>query len=135
MNANRRTFYNAGVTSPLEKVNLAEKFAQFTERWSPKVVGELNDSFVKLAKLEGEFIWHHHANEDELFLVVKGRLRMRFRDRDVVIEPGEFIIVPRGVEHLPVADDECWIVLVEPQGTLNTGDVVNDRTVSQLDRL
>lgn len=123
------------MASPPEKVNLAEKFAQFTERWSPKVVGELNDSYVKLAKLEGEFVWHHHESEDELFLVVKGQLRMKFRDREALLDPGEFIIVPRGVEHLPVADEECWIVLLEPKSTLNTGNVTNERTIPHLDRL
>lgn len=135
MNANRRALYNAGVTPPPEKVNLAEKFAQFAERWSPKIVGELNDSYVKLAKLEGEFVWHHHEKEDELFLVVVGRLRMRFRDGEVVIDPGEFLIVPRGIEHLPVADEECRVLLLEPKSTLNTGNIANERTVSKLDRL
>ena len=119
----------------MEKVNLKEKFRLFNEPWHPKVVGELNDSYVKIAKLRGEFIWHHHEQEDEMFLVVRGRLRMRFRDRDVVVDPGEFIIVPRGVEHMPVADEECQIVLVEPKTTMNTGNVQNDRTVAELERM
>ena len=119
----------------LDKVNLAAAFARFSDHWSPKIAGEINDSHVKLVKLKGEFVWHHHEHEDELFLVVKGRLLMRFRDRDVWLEPGEFIIVPKGVEHLPVAPDECEVLLLEPKTTLNTGNVVNERTVSELGRL
>ncbi|HEV2490407.1 MAG TPA: cupin domain-containing protein [Candidatus Acidoferrales bacterium] len=119
----------------MEKVNLNEKLSRFSEYWSPKIVGELNESYVKVVKLKGEFIWHHHENEDELFLVVKGRLRMRFRDRDVHVDPGEFIIVPRGVEHMPVAEAECQIVLLEPKTTLNTGNVRNERTVAELERI
>lgn len=119
----------------MEKVNLEEKFALFDDPWHPRIVGELNDSFVKVAKLRGEFIWHHHENEDEMFLVVKGVLTMRFRDRDVQVMPGEFIIVPRRVEHMPVAEDECQIVLLEPKTTLNTGNLQNERTVAQLERI
>src|SRR5258706_9533769 len=119
----------------MNKVNLAEKFAQFTDLWSPKVAGDINDFQVKLVKLKGEFVWHHHDVEDELFLVVKGRLRMRFRDRDVTVEPGEFIIVPHGVEPLPVAAEETHILLLEPGTTLNTGNVHNERTVEKLARL
>ena len=119
----------------MDKVNIAEKFTRFADYWSPKIVGEVNDMQVKLAKLKGEFIWHHHDREDELFLVIKGRLRMRLRDRDVVIEPGEFFIVPRGVEHLPVAEEEVHLLLLEPKSTLNTGNVVNERTVAELGRL
>ncbi|MBO6938321.1 MAG: cupin domain-containing protein [Deltaproteobacteria bacterium] len=119
-----------------DKVVLAEAFQQFTEHWSPKIVGDVNDVQVKVAKLEGEFVWHQHENEDELFLVVQGRLRMRFRDRDVLLDPGELIIVPRGVEHLPVAEDgECQVLLVEPKTTLNTGDADDPRTVRDLERL
>lgn len=122
--------------SPIpNKVNLGERFDRFSDHWKPKIVGELNESYVKLAKLQGEFVWHHHEHEDELFLVIRGRLKMKFRDGEVVVEPGEFIIVPQGVEHLPVAEEECWIVLLEPKTTLNTGNVRSDRTVSQLDRL
>lgn len=116
-------------------VNLAEKFSRFHEHWKPKIIGELNDSYVKAVKFKGEFVWHHHGNEDELFFVVKGRFRMRFRDRDVWINPGEFIIVPKGVEHMPVADEECHVVLLEPKTTLNTGNVVNERTVPELERI
>ena len=118
-----------------EKVNLAEKLALFDERWSPKIVAELNDSLVKVVKLEGEFVWHHHDDEDELFLVVSGRLRMQLRDGDVVLEPGELIVVPRGVEHCPVAEEETHVVLIEPKTTLNTGNVRGERTVEQLERL
>jgi mannose-6-phosphate isomerase-like protein (cupin superfamily) len=116
-------------------VNLAEKFRLFDDYWSPKVVGELNDHHVKLVKLKGEFVWHHHDAEDELFLVVKGRLLLKLRDRDVWLEAGEFAIVPRGVEHLPVAPEEAQVLLIEPQSTLNTGNVRNERTVSELERL
>ncbi|HSK38445.1 MAG TPA: cupin domain-containing protein [Arenibaculum sp.] len=119
----------------MDKVNLAEAFASFSEHWSPRIAGEVNDSHVKLAKLEGEFIWHHHEHEDELFLVVKGRLLMRFRDREVWLEPGEFIVVPRGVEHMPVAPGECEVVLIEPKTTLNTGNVGGERTVTELRRI
>lgn len=114
-----------------QKVNLAEKLASFTERWSPKVVGEVGDLHVKLAKLEGEFVWHHHAEQDELFLVIHGRLRIRLRDREVVLDPGEFYVVPRGVEHLPIADEECHVLLLEPKSTLNTGNIINERTVRE----
>ena len=119
----------------MQNVNLSEKFEKFTEHWKPKIIGELNDSYVKAVKFKGEFVWHHHENEDELFFVVKGRFRMRFRDRDVWINPGEFIIVPKGVEHMPVADEECHVVLLEPKSTLNTGNVVNERTLPQLERI
>ena len=119
----------------MQKVNLAEKLGLFQDCWSPKVVGELNDSYVKLVKLKGEFVWHHHEAEDELFLVVKGRMLMRFRDRDVWVEQGEFIIVPHGVEHLPVAPEEAHVLLLEPKTTLNTGNVQNERTVSELARI
>ncbi len=119
----------------METVNLREKFAKVHEHWSPKIVGELNDSYVKVVKLKGEFIWHHHEREDELFLVLKGTLRMRFRDREVEIREGEFLIVPKGVEHLPVADQEVHVVLLEPKSTLNTGNVRNERTIAQLERI
>jgi len=119
----------------IQKVNLAQKLSLFDELWSPKIVAELNDAQVKVVKLDGEFVWHHHDDEDELFLVVSGRLRMQFRDGDVVLEPGELIVVPKGVEHRPVAEGETHVVLVEPKTTLNTGNVRNERTVEQLDRL
>lgn len=115
------------------KVNLAAAFAGFSEHWSPRVAGEVNDNYVKLAKLKGEFVWHHR--EDELFLVVSGRLIMRFAERDVELLPGEFIVVPRGVSHLPVAPEECEILLLEPKTTLNTGNVVNERTVAELQHI
>jgi mannose-6-phosphate isomerase-like protein (cupin superfamily) len=116
-------------------VNLEEKLAQFTERWSPKIVGEVNDSYVKLVKFIGEFVWHHHDHEDEMFLVLKGRLRMRLREGDLDVGPGEFVIVPRGVEHLPVAAEETHVLLFEPKSTLNTGNVLNERTVPVLERI
>jgi mannose-6-phosphate isomerase-like protein (cupin superfamily) len=119
----------------VEVVNLADKLSRFRDQWSPKVVGELNDCYVKLVKLEGEFVWHHHDVEDEMFLVVSGTLRMRLRDRELTIRAGEFVIVPHGVEHLPVADQEVAVLLLEPKTTLNTGNVQNARTVRNLDRL
>ncbi len=120
---------------PPRKVNLAEAFASFSDLWSPKIAGEVNGMHVKLVKLAGEFVWHHHESEDELFLVVRGRLTMRFRDREIQLEPGEFLVVPRGVEHQPVAEPECEVMLIEPKGTLNTGNVRNERTVDEPDRL
>ncbi|MFN0158278.1 MAG: cupin domain-containing protein [Bacteroidota bacterium] len=116
----------------MEKVNLNEKFSLFTELWTPKVVGELNSQHVKLVKLKGEFVWHHHDNEDELFFVVKGTLTMELRDKTIVLAPGEFLIVPRGVEHRPVAEEEIHLMLFEPATTLNTGNVSNERTVNNL---
>jgi mannose-6-phosphate isomerase-like protein (cupin superfamily) len=117
-----------------EKVNIADKFAKISEYWKPYVAAELNGQLVKLDKLKGEFIWHHHEHEDELFLCVKGRFRIEFRDRQVWLEPGEFLVVPRGVEHRPVADEEAWILLFEPASTLNTGNVENERTWHELER-
>jgi len=119
----------------MQTVNLNEKFSKFTDYCNPRILGEVNDCHVKAVKLKGEFLWHHHENEDELFLVVKGTLRMKFRDREAIVREGEFVIVPRGVEHMPVADEEVHIVLIEPKSTLNTGNVISDRTVSQLERL
>ncbi len=118
-----------------EKVNLRDKFALFTEQWKPKIVGELNGQQVKLVKFQGPFVWHHHDDEDELFLVVQGRFRMEFRDRPVWLETGEFLIVPRGVEHRPVADEEAHVLLFEPATTLNTGNVRDERTVERLQRI
>jgi mannose-6-phosphate isomerase-like protein (cupin superfamily) len=117
-----------------DAVNLAERFSRFTDQWSPKIVGELNDSYIKLAKVQGEFVWHAHADEDEFFLVVKGRLLIRLRDRDVLLNAGEFFVVPRGVEHLPIAEEETHIVLLEPKATLHTGDVESARTVAVEDQ-
>ena len=119
----------------MDKVNLREKFALFADHWSPKIVGELNDSYVKLAKFKGEFVWHHHPNEDELFLVVRGSLLIKFRGHEVRLEPGEFVIVPRGVDHLPVAEEEVEVLLLESKSTLNTGDKISARTVSDLQRI
>jgi mannose-6-phosphate isomerase-like protein (cupin superfamily) len=127
-----------------DKINLAQKFSQIHEYWKPYIAGELNGQLVKLDKLKGEFVWHHHENEDEMFLVVKGKFRIEFLDdagggaratQSVQLEAGEFIIVPRGVEHKPVADEECWIVLFEPASTLNTGNVVNEFTLRELERV
>lgn len=117
------------------KVNLAEKLALFSEHWTPRIVGELNGQQVKLAKLQGEFVWHQHAEEDELFLVLKGRLLIHLRDRVVELDEGEFFVVPRGVEHKPVAEDEVHVLLFEPASTLNTGNVRNARTLESLDHL
>jgi mannose-6-phosphate isomerase-like protein (cupin superfamily) len=123
----------------LDKVNLAQKFSLFNEQYQPKIVGEINDSYVKLAKLQGDFMWHHHEIEDELFLVVKGELRMKIRDdggeREIVIHPGEFLIVPHGVEHFPTADVETHVMLLEPKTTLNTGNLRNERTQPELQRI
>jgi len=119
----------------METVNLAEKFSNFQDYWKPLVMGEVNDFHVKAVKLKGEFLWHHHEAEDELFLVMKGTLRMKFRHHEAVVREGEFIIVPHGVEHLPVADEEVHVVLLEPKSTLNTGNISNERTVSRLERI
>jgi mannose-6-phosphate isomerase-like protein (cupin superfamily) len=119
----------------MDKVNLKETLARFAERWQPKIVGELNGQHVKLVKFLGPFVWHHHEREDELFLVVQGRFRMELRDRTVELGEGEFLIVPRGVEHRPVADEEAHVLLFEPASTLNTGNLVNERTVARPERL
>jgi mannose-6-phosphate isomerase-like protein (cupin superfamily) len=118
-----------------ERVRLAEKFAQFGEHWSPKVVGELNGQHVKLVKFQGAFTWHHHEHEDELFMVHRGAFRMEFRDRSVELAAGDFLIVPRGVEHRPVADAEVEVLLFEPASTLNTGNVRDARTIDTPERL
>ena len=133
-----------------EKISIAQKFSEIHEYWKPYIAGELNGQLVKLDKLKGEFVWHHHENEDEMFLVVKSRFRIEFRDnagaenrsdrnvratRVVQLEEGEFIVVPRGVEHKPVADEECWILLFEPASTLNTGNVENEFTLHELSRV
>ena len=119
----------------MDKVNLRQKLDSFSDHWSPKVIADLNGQQVKLAKFVGEFVWHHHDGEDELFMVVKGRFRMEFRDRDVWLEEGEILVVPRGVEHRPVAEEEVEILLFEPASTLNTGNVVNEKTKRELDRI
>ena len=119
----------------MEKVSIASKLSQFSDPWNPRIVGELNGQHVKLVKFHGEFVWHHHEHEDELFLVVDGRFRMEFRDRQVWLERGEFLVVPRGVEHRPVADEEVSVLLFEPATTLNTGNVTETRTRRMLERI
>lgn len=113
----------------MKSINLAAKFKEIDELWSPRIIASLNDSYVKLVKLKGEFIWHSHDKEDELFLVVEGRLLIEFRDQDLWLEPGELTVIPRGVEHRPVADEEVQVILIEPKTTINTGDVQGNRTV------
>ncbi|MDQ3817704.1 MAG: cupin domain-containing protein [Acidobacteriota bacterium] len=119
----------------MNKVNVKQKLSLFSEHWSPKIVGELNGQYVKLVKFQGPFVWHHHDNEDEMFLVVKGRFRMEYEDHSEWIEEGEFVIVPRSVEHRPVADEEVHVMLFEPASTLNTGNVENERTRTELERI
>ncbi len=113
-----------------ERINLAEAISSIGEHWSPRIAGQVNDSYVKLAKIQGAFVWHQHDKEDELFLVVKGRLLMQLRDRDLWLDEGEFTIIPRGVEHRPVAEEEVHLLLFEPATTVNTGEEVNERTVT-----
>ena len=119
----------------IEKVNLGEKLAAFSETWSPRIVGDLNGQQVKVAKLHGEFVWHHHENEDELFLVLRGALTLHFRDHSTELGEGEFCVVPRGVEHKPVAAEEAHVLLLEPASTLNTGNLRNERTVEHPERI
>jgi mannose-6-phosphate isomerase-like protein (cupin superfamily) len=119
----------------MEKINLAEKFSLFSEQWNPKIVGELNGQLVKLVKFQGPFVWHHHDHEDELFLVVKGNFDMELEGETVTINEGEFIIIPRGVEHRPHAKEECEVMLFEPAATLNTGNVENEMTLTQLQKI
>lgn len=135
INSRCRYLFYAKTPNIVNKVNLEEKLALFNEHWSPKIVGTLNGQHVKLAKLKGEFIWHAHENEDELFMVIRGSLTIRFRDRDVILNEGEFFIVPRGVEHKPVAEEEVHVLFFEPASTLNTGNVESDKTVAQLDHI
>jgi mannose-6-phosphate isomerase-like protein (cupin superfamily) len=119
----------------MQTINLKEKFNSFSDHWNQRLLGVINDCAVKIVKVKGEFIWHHHDVEDELFLVVKGVLRMKFRDHEAVIREGEFVIVPHGVEHCPVADEEVHLVLIEPKSTLNTGNIVNERTAAPLEQI
>ena len=119
----------------IEKVNLSQKFGLFGEHWSPKIAGEVNDAYVKLVKFRGDFVWHKHEDEDELFLVVKGEIVIKLRDGDVRLGEGEFVIIPRGVEHKPVAEEEAHVLLFEPKSVLNTGDVVEERTRPVLERI
>ena len=117
----------------MEKINIDNKLNLFQDHWNPRIIGELNGQHVKLAKLKGEFVWHSHEKEDELFYVLKGNLKMEFRDRVEILRPGEMIIVPRGVEHKPVAEDEVHIILFEPASTINTGEIENERTRKKLE--
>jgi len=119
----------------MDKVNISEKLSQFNDYYNPRIIGELNGQDVKAVKLMGEFVWHHHDNEDELFLVIKGKLKMEFRDKIVEVMPGEFIIVPKGVEHKPVAEEEVHLLLFEPASTLNTGNIENERTKKVLEKI
>ena len=119
----------------LEKINLEQKLSLFSDQWSPKIVGELNGQEVRLAKVQGEFVWHSHDDADELFFVLSGRLTIRLRDRDVVLDPGEMFIVPRGIEHNPNAEEETAILMFEPAGTKNTGEVEEERTLGELERI
>jgi len=119
----------------MDKINLLQKFSLFNEHWSPKIIGELNGQQVKLAKFRGEFIWHHHENEDELFMVMKGSFVMKFRDKEVELNEGEILIVPKGVEHRPVAEKEVWVMLFEPAATLNTGNVTGEKTKAILEKI
>jgi mannose-6-phosphate isomerase-like protein (cupin superfamily) len=119
----------------MEKVNLLQKFSLFHEKWNPKIVGELNGQHIKLVKSQGDFVWHKHDEEDELFLIVKGTLNMQFRDKTIVLQQGEFLIVPKGVEHRPVANEEVWILLFEPVATLNTGNIIDDKTKRELETI
>lgn len=119
----------------MHTINIAEKFSRINEMWSPKILGEINDSYVKAVKFTGDFMWHHHDHEDEMFLVIAGKLRMKFRDHEEIVQPGEFIIVPRGVEHLPIAEEETQVLLFEPKTTLNTGNVSNERTLAKLEKI
>jgi mannose-6-phosphate isomerase-like protein (cupin superfamily) len=119
----------------MDKINLQQKFSLFTEHWNPKIIGELNGQQVKLAKFKGEFVWHHHDEQDELFMVVKGSFKMEFRDKTIQLNEGEIIIVPKGVEHKPVADDEVWIMLFEPASTLNTGNIIDGKTKTVLETI
>jgi mannose-6-phosphate isomerase-like protein (cupin superfamily) len=118
-----------------EKVNLSEKFSLFTNHWEPKIVGELNEQYVKLAKLKGEFVWHQHENEDELFMVIKGSLTIKLREKDICLSEGEIFIIPRGVEHMPIAKKEVHVLMFEPKGTVNTGDTESDKKIDLLEKL
>ncbi len=119
----------------MEKININEKLSTFSEYWSPKIVGDINESYVKLAKLKGEFLWHMHENEDEMFMVIKGRLLIKLRSEDIILNEGEFFIIPKGIEHMPIAENEVHVMLLEPKTTLNTGNVKNERTVEILEKI
>ncbi|WP_458110273.1 cupin domain-containing protein [Bacillus zhangzhouensis] len=119
----------------ISKVNVQEKFLQINDYWNPRISGELNDSYIKMVKIKGEFIWHHHDDEDEMFFVCKGHLVIRFRDSEIALNEGEFIVIPKGIEHQPIAEEEVHLLLIEPKTTLNTGNVINERTVSIPERM
>ncbi len=119
----------------MNKVNLSEKFSLINKYWDPKVVGELNNQYVKIAKLKGEFVWHHHEQEDELFMVIKGHLTIKLRESKIELNEGEFYIIPKGVEHMPVAEDEVHVLMFEPQTTVNTGNADSDKTISNLEKI
>ena len=115
-------------------INLLQKFELFDEQWSPRIIAESNEQLIKLAKIEGEFVWHNHQHEDEVFLIVKGSLLIKFRDKDVHLNEGDLYVVPKGVDHLPIAEKECWVLLIEPKGTKHTGDIVFEKTVQEEDQ-
>lgn len=119
----------------MEKINIIDKLNTFSEHWSPRIIGDINESYVKLAKLKGEFVWHMHENEDEMFMVIKGRMVIKLRTEDIILNEGELFIIPRGVEHMPVAEEEVQVMLIEPKTTLNTGNVRNERTVEVLEKI
>ena len=119
----------------MNKINLLEKFSLFSEHWDPKIIGELNGQQVKIGKFKGEFVFHQHENEDELFMVIKGKFKMEFRDKTVDLNEGEILIVPKGVEHKPVADEEAWVLMFEPASTLNTGNITDERTKNKLETI
>lgn len=119
----------------LKKINLIEKFSLFTNHWEPKIVGELNGQYVKIAKLKGEFVWHQHENEDELFMVIKGSLTIKLREKDICLSEGEFFIIPMGIEHMPVAEKEVHVLMFEPKGTINTGDTESEKTIDLLEKI
>ncbi len=119
----------------MSKVNLFEKFSLFDSYWDPKIVGELNNQYVKLAKLKGEFVWHHHKNEDELFMVIKGHLTIKLQDGDIELNEGEFYIIPKGVEHMPRAENEVHVLMFEPKNTVNTGSADSEKTINNLEKI
>lgn len=119
----------------LKKVNLSEKFSLFANYWEPKIVGELNEQYVKIAKLKGEFVWHQHEHEDELFMVIKGNLTIKLREKDICLTEGEFFIIPKGIEHMPVAKKEVHVLMFEPKGTINTGDIESEKTIESLEKI
>lgn len=124
-----------GMEVKMEKINIKDKLNTFSEYWSPKIVGDINETYVKLAKLKGEFVWHMHENEDEMFMVIKGRMVIKLRTEEIILNEGEIFIIPRGIEHMPVAEEEVHVMLFEPKTTLNTGNVKNEKTVEILEKI